>query len=124
MRQSLWDEIRSINLNISRPWCAIGDFNAILRLTEKEGGRLDENESLVRDFQSCLLDCGMDDMGFKGNPFTWHRGELKERLDRAVSNIQWWIRFEEASIFHLPQFKSDHVPLWLRFKQQVSKNTG
>lgn len=105
------DELREISNNISGPWCAIRDFNALLNMNEKDGGRSDAGASVFDNFQDCLSDCGLEDVGFRGNPFTWHRGTLRERLDRAVVNIQWRVRFEEATLFHWPNFKSDHVPL-------------
>lgn len=32
--------------------------------------------------------------------------------------------FQEVLVFHLPNFKSDHVPLWLRFNQLRSSKNG
>lgn len=115
MRHFLWDGLREISNNISGAWCAIGDFNALLSQVDKEGGR--DRNGVCRDFQNCLMDCGLEDLGFRGNPFTWQRGNLKERLDRAVGNVQWHLRFQEASIFLLPNYMSDHVPLWMKFNQ-------
>lgn len=88
-RESLWDILRDISNSVLGPWCAIGDFNAILKSSEKEGSRASKHTSVCQSFQECLIDCGLDDMGFKGCPFTWYRGTLKERLDRAVINYQW-----------------------------------
>lgn len=124
LRHILWDELKSISSSVTGPWCAIGDFNALLDVKNKEGGRIPGSNSVCKEFQRCLLDCGLHDMGFKGNPFTWHRRGLRERLDRAVINATWRIRFEEASVYHLPNFKSDHVPLWLCFHQKSSQNKG
>jgi hypothetical protein len=28
-------------------------------------------------------------MGFEGDIFTWRRGKIRERLDRAVCNYRW-----------------------------------
>ncbi|XP_019173717.1 PREDICTED: uncharacterized protein LOC109169292 [Ipomoea nil] len=53
-----------------------------------------------------------------GSRFTWMRGLNSEsfkgaRLDRALSNIQWRMRFPNAMIHHLPIVGSDHSPLLL-----------
>lgn len=44
----------------------------------------------------------------QGSPFTWRRGDLFQRLDRFLINIQWRLMFQNAVVRHLPFFKSDH----------------
>ncbi|KAJ1431883.1 Endonuclease/exonuclease/phosphatase superfamily [Sesbania bispinosa] len=61
-------------------------------------------------------------VGFVGYPFTWRRGNLAERLDRVLINLDWRLRFQQASVYHLPFLKSDHVPLWLCFKESPRPN--
>ena len=34
-------------------------------------------------------------MGFSETKFTWERGGVKERLDRALCNAQWRLKYEE-----------------------------
>lgn len=53
--------------------------------------------------------------GFSGDPFTWARGNTRKRLDRALCNLDWRLRFEEIVINHLPKLKSDHSPLLMNF---------
>lgn len=93
-------------------------------MSDKEGGSSSSNNNVCKDIQRCLLDCGLQDIGFKGSPFTWHRQGLSERLDGAVINKSCCVRFDDASIFHLPKFKIDHVPLWLCFSHNVESNNG
>lgn len=38
-RESLWEDLQVIIDDVSGPWCALGDFNAILREDEQEGGQ-------------------------------------------------------------------------------------
>lgn len=40
-------------------------------------------------FEECLNECNLMDLGFKGPPYTWVRGDLRERLDRVVCNPDW-----------------------------------
>lgn len=52
----------------------------------------------MRDFYHCLEDCGLEDLGFVGNPFTWTNKQagannIQERLDRGVANSLWWSKF-------------------------------
>jgi hypothetical protein len=56
------------------------------------------------------------DLGYSGNLFTWsnkHKGHfnIKERLDRGLSNHRWIHLFPNAKISHLPALDSDHNPL-------------
>ncbi|QHO24945.1 uncharacterized protein DS421_12g376770 [Arachis hypogaea] len=57
-----------------------------------------------------------------GWPYTWRRGNLVERLDRDLSNLEWQLTFSEATLKHLPMFKSDHVPLCLQLSTIGSYN--
>ena len=60
--------------------------------------------------------CGFIDLGFKGNPFTWKKhfsnGQtLWERLDRALANNEWLLRYGGTMVHHLTCSTSDHCPL-------------
>ena len=77
------------------------------------------SSNLSRDshiFNSCLLDCGLFDVGFKGQPFTWQRNGVRRRLDHFVANSEWSNHLREAFMKHLPKLKSDHVPIMLVFQ--------
>jgi hypothetical protein len=63
----------------------LGDFNEILFSHEKEGGN-PRRQNCMQAFQDALTDCDLEDLGFSGEPFTWKRGRISERLDRAVTN--------------------------------------
>ncbi|MBA0823556.1 hypothetical protein Goarm_020281, partial [Gossypium armourianum] len=57
--------------------------------------------------------------GFRGPPFTWHRGALFERLDRALGNEAWVHNFPSNLITYLPKVKSHHKPLLLSLNLEV-----
>ena len=51
------------------------------------------SEREMDDFRSCLDDCGLQDLGYKGSAFTWNRGNdpstvIRERLDHFVACAQ------------------------------------
>lgn len=53
---------------------------------------------------------------FSGAPHRWARGNSPEtrrsaRLDRALCNSDWGLRFDHARVKHLPALQSDHSPL-------------
>jgi hypothetical protein len=67
------------------PWLLAGDFNVILSLGEKFGGRNFGSPS-YNAFVDFLQELGLIDLGFNGNHYTWNnkrlgRGKIKEKLD-------------------------------------------
>lgn len=48
----------------------MGDFNEITCLYEKEGGLIWPRVQVV-GFQNILADCGLSDLGGRGNKFNW-----------------------------------------------------
>jgi hypothetical protein len=83
-----WDKLRELNNNSDLPWVVFGDFNEILFSHEKEGGN-PRPQPYMKNFREVLMDYNLEDIGFMGDPFTWKRGQMRERLDRAVANGDW-----------------------------------
>jgi hypothetical protein len=83
-----WDRLRNIHQQNSLPWLVMGDLNEILFNYEKEGGRL-RPDRFRKDFHDALDDCQLNDIGYIGDLFTWHRGQMRERLDRGLANSEW-----------------------------------
>ena len=55
----------------------------------------------------------LEDIGYEGDKFTWFRGGLRERLDRAVANAGWILMHPLAGLCNLEMGKSDHWPILL-----------
>ena len=75
------------------PWLVGGDFNEILLDNEKIGGRPKSLQQMI-DFLFALDECGLRDLLFKGDVFTWANkhsegGFVQERLDKYVGNLEW-----------------------------------
>ena len=100
LRHETWNLLKHLSTRISSPWVCIGDYNEILSSEETEG-RLPRLEHLMQNFSSTLLYCGLIDMGFTGNMFTWENG----REGEAFVNSSY----------------SDHVPILLN--TQVERYT-
>lgn len=60
-------------------------------------------------------------MGFAGSPFTWFRGQLKERLDRELCNSNWQATFPSSFVTHVPLFSSYHCGLWFKVEDQNTR---
>lgn len=69
-RQSLWDALRDIALEVSCPWAMVGDFNASLHGHERKGGSETPFMRGASHFNQCLRDCDLIDGGFQGYSFT------------------------------------------------------
>jgi hypothetical protein len=113
-----WDKIRELNAQSALPWLIIGDFNEILFSHEKEGGN-PRPPTYMQAFRDTLTDCGLEDLGFIGDQFTWKRGRIRERLDRAVANGPWLMMHPGATLQHLGYTKSDHRPILLDTEYQA-----
>ncbi|CAN1347905.1 Putative ribonuclease H protein At1g65750 [Linum perenne] len=72
----------------------------------------------MNDVKNFMENNDLTDMGCNGDPFTWFNGRkgtvlIKERLDRALINPDWRIRYDEAQVFHENKIGSDHRPIRL-----------
>jgi len=75
-------------LNLS-PWTICGDFNGVLYPSEKWEG-VDIDFGAAQDFIEVVNKRGLQDLGFKGFPFTWTNrqkdvDQIEERLDRLLA---------------------------------------
>jgi hypothetical protein len=91
----------------------------ILSSKAKQGGNPIDN-TITTMFRSTLTLCGLQDLGFEGDIFTWtnrNQGDqfIKARLDRFLANNEWITCFPKYSNHHLLRYKSDHSPIMLDF---------
>ncbi|XP_057444827.1 uncharacterized protein LOC130737074 [Lotus japonicus] len=112
-RRELWSQILAIHDNMNDPWCLLGDFNATLHDHERVGSTNTSPRGSL-EFRETVNQCGLIDAGYVGNPFTWKKGRLQERLDRVLCNLAWRLKFPAGTVYHLHCLKSDHSPLLLK----------
>lgn len=121
-----WTTMRGLIDNPTTPWLMAGDFNEILFSHEKQGGRM-KAQSAMDEFRHAPTDCGLDDLGFEGDAFTWRNhshsqeGYIRERLDRAVANPEWRAMFPTARVINGDPRHSDHRPVIIELE---GKNKG
>ena len=116
-RQESWDLLRSLHGRISPPWLCAGDFNEIIKQSEKWGGRL-RPYAQMQIFRDVLDGCELMDLGFKGFPYTWCKHyrngvSIWERLDKAVASYEWFSKFLGSQVHHLDSTTLDHKTLWV-----------
>ncbi|XP_018853114.2 uncharacterized protein LOC109015083 [Juglans regia] len=114
-RKHSWRLLRALKPVSPIAWLCIGDFNEIMLANEKWGAA-DRPYGQMEDFCEALNDCGLSDLGYKGDKFTWsNRREgvqfTKERLDRALGNAHWFEVWKAYSVGVEPVHSSDHRPI-------------
>lgn len=78
----------------------------------------------MRGFSNTISECGLSDLGFVGEKYTWERSRgtenwVQERLDRGLANQEWCSMFPAAEVKVLEIATSDHLPLFLQLNKQV-----
>ena len=117
-REETWRLLRTLHQQEKLPWVCIRDFNEILYNFEKQGG-VPRAHSQMDRFHDALNFCNLNDLGFEGDVFTWRNnnfrldGYIRERLDRAVANPQWCMRFPGYKVRNGCPEHSDHRPVIL-----------
>lgn len=123
LRRDLWDKMLQF-YRLDSWWCSIGDFNVITDMEEKMGGQhYSMNKSF--EFTSVTETCGLTDLGFHGQKFTWYNNRdndawIWKRLDRAMGNDKWLEVMPMSTVTHLASTGSDHCPQLL---ECVDRNT-
>ncbi|KAJ4845064.1 hypothetical protein Tsubulata_015508 [Turnera subulata] len=97
-RKYLWQNLEVLSSTTTEPWLLAGDFNATLCTSESTSQRRTPSCSM-KEFQNTLLNAGLLDLGYSGPSYTWQRGRLKKRLDRAISNAT----ANKANLYFGPQ---------------------
>lgn len=78
-RLSLWDHLIHLSSTIDDDWCVGGDFNEILKISEKFSRRGISN-SRSNLFKQCMDHCNLMDRGFKEGKYTWTNKRYKNHL--------------------------------------------
>ncbi|KAJ4836985.1 hypothetical protein Tsubulata_017996 [Turnera subulata] len=107
LREHLWNDLVALESSTHGPWLLAGDFNAIIDPSEREG-RPTANTAVSKRFVEVINHCHLLDLGFSRSQFTFARGSVCKRLDRALCNAAWRNTFDEASVFHLPRTKATY----------------
>ena len=69
-KENSWRLLKYLQSFVVRPWVVIGDFNAYLHASEKKSVRQPQF-SQIEAFRDALNFCHLQDLGYKGYPYTW-----------------------------------------------------
>lgn len=76
-KEESWQLLEELERRHSILWICMGDFNEILHLGEKVGGKL-RLEWQMNNFRATINRCKLRDLGYIGVDYTWNR-KLRER---------------------------------------------
>ena len=106
-----WNELDTIRMRWSKPWCIGGDFNVIRFSEDKLGGsRLTPEMSAFSDW---INRHGLLDLQLNGASFTWSNHQnppIMSPMDRFLISGDWAEMYPQASQTALPKTTSDHCP--------------
>ncbi|PNX96867.1 ribonuclease H, partial [Trifolium pratense] len=123
-RRQAWDLLRELRDMSESPWCIIGDFNDLLSQEDKRGNHPHPNW-LCNGFRNAVSDCDLTDIHLEGYPYTWVKSRgttsvIEERLDRAMANSAWLMKYPNVRLLNLLTSHSDHSPLLLQNSPMVT----
>lgn len=58
-------------------------------------------------FCDFMFEHALRDLGVTSSNFTWYRGGLSQRLDRAIYNLEWTMFALDCSVRNLDRLKYD-----------------
>lgn len=128
-RGEFWELMVRLSHRSSLPWLIGGDFNEISNLSEKEGGRARVQRQMDL-FNEMMESCGLRDLGFSGDIFTWRKGSkgsswIREKLDRFLGNNDMVQMCNRLGVNHLGYHKSNHriILAQLQFQGDARSNS-
>ena len=71
---------------------------------------------LMQDFHGTLLHCGLIDLGYNGNIFTWNNGREGMPMSKLALTelvLGWREIFPHGKVTHVQSSYSDYVPIML-----------
>ncbi|KAH7842100.1 hypothetical protein Vadar_001489 [Vaccinium darrowii] len=121
-RRLPWTAMRSLALAIGdSPWIQMGDFNVVLRSSERIG---EFDSQAASEFRQCLFEINMEEMVTRGFWFTSINrrgggGAHMSKIDRVLVNASWLDHFTESeAMAHAPGI-SDHCSLLVTVLKEV-----
>nr|XP_016433102.1 PREDICTED: uncharacterized protein LOC107759635 [Nicotiana tabacum] len=91
----------------------LGDFNSVLKAGDRIGGN-PVTRAEVKDFHSCVEECGLLEVPAQGNRYTWKDKHEEQRIfskiDWVFTNGEWLDVMPACRAIFLPEGISDYRP--------------
>jgi hypothetical protein len=79
--------MHNVRLTVSDNWLVIGDFNMILRASDKSNSIL--NRRFMWEFRNFVQDKELREICLKGRKITWSNDNTQTRIDKAFCTATW-----------------------------------
>ncbi|KAL9670235.1 hypothetical protein QQ045_007786 [Rhodiola kirilowii] len=81
-RMASWELLKKLRKDPHSPWVVLGDFNEVAYSWEVESKRA-RQQWQMRNFRQCLEECGLSEIRFKGDPYTYSNRRKGEQEVKA-----------------------------------------
>ncbi|XP_048490840.1 uncharacterized protein LOC125492429 [Beta vulgaris subsp. vulgaris] len=108
-RSIVWRQIIEFQNSNPIPCLVVGDFNEVLRTSERGSSFISQSGS--DDFKNFVQALQLLEISSSSNSFTWYRGNSKSLLDRLFISPEWLTVFPSLKVSILQRGLSDHCPL-------------
>lgn len=98
----------------------MGDFNTISHIEDRQGEAL-VHRMEIKDFNDYIEDTNMNDMRYIGRWFTWTNNYVFRKIDRAIVNSEWMLRFPQKEVIVMDPNLSDHSHLCISLDEVTFK---
>ncbi|KAK1647521.1 hypothetical protein QYE76_065326 [Lolium multiflorum] len=112
LKSEFLNELRMLRAAIVGPWAVTGDFNLIVRASDKSTPHV--NRRTMGMFRRCLNELELKESTLLGRRFTWSNGRAEPtlvKLDWWFASVDWEELHPDASLTALSSSISDHCPI-------------
>ncbi|XP_058725687.1 uncharacterized protein LOC131596982 [Vicia villosa] len=126
-RKELWRDMGNISKSQQGPWIAMGDFNNVLGMQDRIGGRAVQ-ELEFRDLRDMMENEGLFEIESIGERFTWYNKHTKDPIysciDRVIGNMEWIQKNMNKTVHMLEPGVSDHAVVCIQGDVLEKPKTG
>jgi exonuclease III len=115
-KKKLWEDLLMVKQHSGGgEWCLGGDFNAILRSSERKGSSAESRQGERLSFLRFVEEMAVIDVPVLGKKFTWFSsdGKSMSRIDRFLLSDGFIAKFSVSGQWIGDRDISDHCPIWL-----------
>lgn len=109
--RELWKDIERFKNTLIGPWGIIGDFNNVLKTTDRIGGR-EMTDSEFVDMKNMMEKCEVAEMDSERDYYIGSNkhseGAIYSRIDRVLGNLEWMQKHDNSILTVMVPSVSDH----------------